>query len=157
NPEIVTLMQRGDLDGAWVPEPWVARLEKECDAEILVDERTLWPGGRFPTAVLVAGREALAAKREALGRLVAAQVDAVRWIGAHPDEARTDVARALRELAGKALPDDVMAKSFARVEPIWEPMPETLGRMAEMGRALKYLPAGDLGRLVDRSLLDAAL
>ncbi len=58
-PAILTLMKRGDLDGAWVPEPWVARLCDEAGGEVLLDERDLWPDRRFPTALLVAARTAM--------------------------------------------------------------------------------------------------
>ena len=36
-------------DGAWVPEPWASRMVVEGGGTVLVDERTLWPDGRFPT------------------------------------------------------------------------------------------------------------
>ncbi|NHI03522.1 ABC-type probable sulfate transporter, periplasmic binding protein [Candidatus Nitrosotalea sp. TS] len=40
--------------GAWVPEPWGTKLEHEANGKILVDERDLWPNGKFATALIVA-------------------------------------------------------------------------------------------------------
>jgi len=49
---ILDQMKRGELDGAWLPEPWATRVVRELGAIRLLDERNLWPDGRFATAVL---------------------------------------------------------------------------------------------------------
>ena len=49
---ILEQMRRGELHGAWLPEPWATRVVDELSAIRLVDERDLWPNGRFATAVL---------------------------------------------------------------------------------------------------------
>ena len=38
NPIILTLFLKKQIDGAWVPEPWGARLVNEAGGKILVDE-----------------------------------------------------------------------------------------------------------------------
>jgi len=157
NSAVPGLMKRGDLDGAWVPEPWVTLLRQKLGAELLVDERTLWPGGRFATVELVAARDALAKKRDAFARLVAAHVDEIRFLRDHPDEGRRLVGEQLAATTGKKLPEPVLAASLATITPTWDPMPDVLARLAAQARRLTYLPAGDLSGLVDRSLLDAAL
>ena len=40
NPDILTLFLKKQLDGAWVPEPWGARLVKEANGRIFLDERS---------------------------------------------------------------------------------------------------------------------
>src|SRR5215203_5482574 len=53
--DILTLMLKKDIDGAWVPEPWATRLVKEANGKIFVDERELWPpDGKFVTANIIA-------------------------------------------------------------------------------------------------------
>jgi NitT/TauT family transport system substrate-binding protein len=42
NTEIRSMFERGELAGAWVPEPWGARLVHDAGGRILVDERSLW-------------------------------------------------------------------------------------------------------------------
>jgi NitT/TauT family transport system substrate-binding protein len=49
---ILDQMKRGELDGAWLPEPWATRVVTDVDAMRLVDERDLWPDRKFSTAVL---------------------------------------------------------------------------------------------------------
>ena len=53
NAQTLTLFQQGDLDGAWLPEPWVSRLILDAGAHVLVDEADLWDDGAFPTTVLL--------------------------------------------------------------------------------------------------------
>src|ERR671919_358728 len=49
--DILTLILKKEIDGAWVPEPWGARLIKEANARIFLDERDLWPPkGQFVTS-----------------------------------------------------------------------------------------------------------
>ena len=45
----------GQIDGAWVPEPWATRLIAEGGATVLVDERDLWPEteGEYVTTHLI--------------------------------------------------------------------------------------------------------
>ena len=53
NSLTLTTFQSGDIDGAWVPEPWATRMIKEGDGKILVDEKDLWPDGRYVTANVI--------------------------------------------------------------------------------------------------------
>ena len=53
NPDIFVLFLKKEIDGAWVPEPWGARLVREANGRIFLDERQLWPNGKFVTAQLI--------------------------------------------------------------------------------------------------------
>ena len=44
NPEIYTLFKKGDIDAAWVPEPWATMIVKELNGKRLFFEEDLWPG-----------------------------------------------------------------------------------------------------------------
>ena len=46
NAEALAAFLAGDIDGAWVPEPWATRFIQEGGAHVLVDEADLWPDGR---------------------------------------------------------------------------------------------------------------
>ena len=59
NAQTLTLFQQGELDGAWLPEPWVSRLILDAGAHVLVDEADLWEDGEFPTTVLLVRAEFL--------------------------------------------------------------------------------------------------
>ena len=55
------LFRRGDVDGAWVPEPWASRLVAEAGGVRFLDERTLLPNGDFVTAQVIASTKFLKA------------------------------------------------------------------------------------------------
>ncbi|MCI0671747.1 MAG: ABC transporter substrate-binding protein, partial [Myxococcaceae bacterium] len=74
NADTLQLFARGQLDAAWVPEPWGARLVHEAGGRIWVDERELWPGGVFPSTVLVVTEKALRERPAQVEALVRAHV-----------------------------------------------------------------------------------
>src|SRR5256885_2763418 len=47
------IFNSGQIDGAWVPEPWATCLVQEGGGKVLVDEKTLWPGGQYVTTHLI--------------------------------------------------------------------------------------------------------
>ena len=157
NSSVPGLFLRGDLDGAWVPEPWVSILRQGYGARVLVDERTLWPEGRFPTTVVVAARPAIEHKRDLVVRFVAAHAAEVAWVRAHPEETQKIVGERIRQITGKALPEAVLVSALAAIEPTLDPLRAALMTQAAHARRLGYLPAGSLDGLIDGSLLDAAM
>jgi NitT/TauT family transport system substrate-binding protein len=157
NPDILALMKRGDLEAAWVPEPWGARLLAEAGAHVLVDERDLWEGRRFPTTVVVASRRALTARRAAVVALLRTHLAlTARWKEDPAGFARAANA-AYGKLVGHPLPDAVLLDAFSRLEPTSDPLRAQLAEGAREAQALRFAPPGDFERLVDATLLDEAL
>ena len=152
NADILSLFARGDLAGAWVPEPWAARMVA-AGGRILVDERTLWPAGRFPTAVLVVGTRALTRKRALVLDLVRAHVELTERWRKDPVSFGRAANGAYGRATGKPLPDEVLRDAFSRVEPTSDPLAPQLAEQARQAQALGYAPAGDLSGMVDASLL----
>ena len=56
NSQTLDLFKSGQVDGAWLPEPWASRLVVEAGAKVLVDEKTLWPDQEFPTTILIVAK-----------------------------------------------------------------------------------------------------
>jgi len=53
NSQALAAFRLGQIDGAWLPEPWASRLTLEAGAKVLVDERDLWPGRSFVTTNVI--------------------------------------------------------------------------------------------------------
>jgi hypothetical protein len=55
NADTLTAFQAGDIQGAWVPEPWATRLVEEGGGHVLVNEKDLWTDtdGQFVTTHLL--------------------------------------------------------------------------------------------------------
>jgi NitT/TauT family transport system substrate-binding protein len=157
NPDILSLFLRGELAGAWVPEPWGARLVHEGGGRILFDERELWPGGRFPPTVLVASRQALEHRPDQVRRLLEAHVALTREARDDPERFQRAALAAFERQTGRSLPPAVVRDAFARIDFTVDPMPEQLAVAARRAHALGFLPRADVTGLVDRRLLDAVL
>ena len=153
NPDILALFARGDLAGAWVPEPWAARLVAEAGGRILVDERTLWPEGRFPTTVLVVSTRALERRRADVLALVRAHLELTRRWQQDPDGFARLVNAAYGKRTGKPLPDAVLRDAFSRITPVIDPLTRQLEHMARDAQALRFAPDGDLSGMVDATML----
>src|SRR4029079_2719318 len=61
--------QSGQLDGAWVPEPWATQMVN-AGGHFLVDERTLWPEGKYVTTQLIVSTTFLQAHPDAIKNLI---------------------------------------------------------------------------------------
>jgi NitT/TauT family transport system substrate-binding protein len=153
NPDILTMFARGDLAGAWVPEPWAARLVAEAGGRILVDERTLWEGGKFPTTVLVVSKRALDRRPSDVAALLRAHVDLTRRWQQDPRAFAKLLGDGYGKRTGKPLPDAVLADALSRIEATVDPLEAQLSQMARHAQALGYAPAGDPSGMVDAKLL----
>lgn len=153
NPDMVSLLARGDLAGGWVPEPWGALLRARVQGRILVDERTLWPGGRFPTTVLVVSTRALKERRRQVAALVSAHLALTRRWAREPAAFGRAANEVFGRLTGKVLPDPVLSEALTRMEPTADPMPQQLTEMARRAQSLGYAPTGEVSGMVDGSLL----
>ena len=111
NAQILDAFAQGIVDGAWVPEPYAARL-LGAGGKVLVDERTLWPGGKFVTTHLVVRRDFFDQHRDVVTRLVRGQVEANGWVNAHPAEAQRIVGDLIGRLTGKRLNPEVIAAAW---------------------------------------------
>ena len=80
NADILTAFTTGDLDGAWVPEPWATRMIEEGGGHVLVDERDLWPDGKFVTTHLIVATEFLNAHPDVVKGLLEGQVAANQFV-----------------------------------------------------------------------------
>jgi NitT/TauT family transport system substrate-binding protein len=153
NADNLAMFKRGDLAGAWVPEPWGARLVAEAGGKILVDERSLWEGGRFPTTILVVSRRALERRPADVAALLRAHVALTRRWQADPEGFGKLANVAYGKRTGKPLQDPVLRDALSRLEPLDDPMPAQLARLAEDAQALGFAPKGDPSGMVDATLL----
>src|SRR5215212_5124009 len=161
--DILTLMLKKDIDGAWVPEPWATRLVKEANGRIFVDERELWPpGGKFVTANIIARTDYLNENPDIIERLLMAHIDKTIWINENKEQqAITAFNGALKKITGKTIPDDEIRDALTRLEFTYDPIKESLLKMADNAYELGYLGNGrselDLSNIFDLTILNDIL
>jgi len=139
NPDILTLFQKGDIDGAWVPEPWATRLVKEAGGRVFLDERDLWPNGDFVTAHLIVRTEFLEQHPDVVENLLRANVEVTQWINANPEEAKRAVNEGIREVTGAALPEDVVDAAWQNLRITYDPIASSLRKSAADAFSLGFL------------------
>lgn len=157
NAQTLTLFQQGDLDGAWVPEPWVSRLVIDEGADVLVDEAELWPDGEFPTTVLLVRAEFLEEHPEVVEQLLEGHLAAVQWIADNPDDAPGVINAALEAETGKPLSDAVIERALEHVSFSVDPHADTFETLVANGREAGTQKEGSIDGLFDLRLLNGLL
>ena len=158
NSQTLDLFKTGEIDGAWLPEPWASRLVLEAGGKTLVDEKTLWPDEKFQTTILISSRQFLEDHPETIEALISGEVDEIEAIEADPAKAQTDLNAAIGELTGKPLADTTIQAAFANIEPTWDPLAGTLNTIAENGvEAGTLTEVPDLNGIYDLTALNKVL
>ncbi|MDR6868802.1 NitT/TauT family transport system substrate-binding protein [Microbacterium resistens] len=157
NAQTLTLFQDGQLDGAWLPEPWVSRLVVDAGAHVLVNEADLWPDGAFPTTVLLVRAEFAEKHPDAVRELLEGHIASVAWLDAHASEAPAVINAKLEEATGKRLSDDVLARALENVTFTVDPDAATFRTLVENGRAAGTQKEGSIDGLFDLRALNALL
>lgn len=154
NAEQVSLMTRKQIDAAWAPEPWGARLVAEAGGKILAEEKTLWPNQQFGLTMIVSTPTFLAAHAEMVKKVLTVSRRWTAKLSGEPTKYVPDLAAALATLTGKAMPQELLATSIQRITFTDEPLEETLKTMAQWSYELKFLKdQPDLKGLVDTTIL----
>jgi NitT/TauT family transport system substrate-binding protein len=161
NPDILTLFLKKQLDGAWVPEPWGARLVKEANGKIFLDERSLWPDGKFVTTNIAASTDYLKNNPDVIKKLLAAHVNETKWINDHKDEAIKALNIQLKKLTGKTIPEDELRQAFSRLDFTYDPLKLSLFQSAnnayDLGFLAKGKPRPNLSGIFDLTILNQVL
>ena len=147
----------GDIDGAWVPEPWATRLIDEGGAKVLVDERDLWPNGEYVTTHLIVAKPFLDEHRDVVRNLVKGNVDAIKFIAENPDVAQNLVAKGIENVTGKAVAEELIAKTFKNLTFTNDPIASSLAKSAKDAEDLGLLDPVDLDGIYDLKLLNKIL
>lgn len=131
NAQTLDAFHKGEVDAAWVPEPWSSRLVLDAGAKVLLDEAELWPDGRFPTTVLIVRTQYLREHPETVRRLLTGLVGAIDATAKDPAAAKASVNEQLRELTGKALKPAVIDRAFGTIEITADPVASRFRQLAE--------------------------
>jgi len=159
NPNILTLFKTGKIDGAWVPEPWATRLIVEGNGKVFVDERTLWPDGKFVTTNVVVRKAFLDAHPDLVNKFLQAHVDTVKYILSNPESARSIVNSQIKLITGKALASKEIDMAYNNLDITYDPLTTTLQESANRAFTLGFLGSTnpDLNRIYHLGPLNQVL
>lgn len=163
NAEGLAAYAAGDIDGAWVPEPWVSEYVAQ-GAEILVDEATLWPEGKFVTTHIICRTAFIAEHPEAVSALLKGHLAAIESIEADPAAAKDSFSLAIAALTGSSPKPEILDRAWDQLTFTIDPLTGTLVKSAEDAVAVGLLDqagleaAGGLpGKLYDLAILNEVL
>jgi NitT/TauT family transport system substrate-binding protein len=159
NAQTLEAFRAGQIAGAWVPEPWATRLIQEGGGKVLVDERTLWPGGTYVTTHLIVRTAFLKAHPEVVERLLRGQVEATAFLNGQPAGAQRIANRAIEKITGRGLAEPLIAAAWRNMEFTNDPVAASLRRSADDATAFGLLDRGGvrLDAIYDLTLLNKVL
>jgi NitT/TauT family transport system substrate-binding protein len=157
NAEALTLFRDGELDGAWVPEPWATRLVLEGGGHVLVDERDLWPDGQFVTTHLIVGTGYLEERPDVVTGLLTGLLDTVDAINADPAAALEATNDGIEAITSNRLADETITGAFEQLSFTVDPIASSLQGSAADAVAVGLLEEVDLTGIYDLTLLNELL
>jgi NitT/TauT family transport system substrate-binding protein len=157
NADTLTAFQAGNIDGAWVPEPWATRLVLEGGGEILLDEQDIWPGGRFVTTHLIVRTKYLEEHPSVVKRLLEGLLDAVEVANGGAADATATVNAGIERVTTKPLPQATIDGAWKNLTFTWDPVASSLQTSKDDAVAVGLLDEVDLDGIYALDLLNEIL
>jgi NitT/TauT family transport system substrate-binding protein len=149
--------QDDQIAGAWVPEPWVTRLVQEGGGKVLVDEKSLWPGGNFVTTQLIVRTEFLKDHPDAVKRLLEGHVAATDYVNDNTAEAQAAANAEIERITGKKLAEGVITTAWKSLRFTNNPIASSLKTGAKHAESIGLLKPVSLTGIYDLKLLNEIL
>lgn len=143
NAEGLAAYSAGSIDGAWVPEPWVSEYVK-AGAKVLVNEKDLWPDGKFVTTNIIVRTEFLTQHPDIVRAVLEGHVAALDAIEKDPTAAKAAVNASLQSLTGSSLDAAVLDSAWEQVDFTADPLPATLVASAEHAISVGLLDQAEI-------------
>ncbi len=156
NAVTVDAFRAGRIDGAWVPEPTASRLVA-AGGTVFLDERDLWPGGRFVITHMLVSTTFLNEHRDVVKQIIAGLVATNEYINANPADSQQAVSAAIEKLTGKPLDAALTAAAWKSITFLNDPIPSSLIDGAKHAQEVGLLNPVDLNGIYDLSLLNEVL
>ena len=159
NATTLTLFQKGEVDAAWVPEPWATRLVQQAGGKVFLDEKSLWPDGKFVTTHVIVRTKFLEQNPDVVESFLKANIKVIQGINADPVKARTTTNEAIKEISNAALPAEVIEAAWKNLDFTWDPVAGSLKTSADNAYALGFLglKKPDLKDIYDLTILNRVL
>lgn len=136
--DTMTLLERGDISAAIVPEPWGSIIGDSEGVDILLDESELYRDGDYPTALIIARREIVDKYPEEVESFLRNHLEITNYISENKVNSVNFISKALLRLSGREIPKGIIEKSISRVRVTSEVDRDAVRDMAEILRYVGY-------------------
>jgi len=159
NADQLSLFLKGQLDAAWAPEPWAARLVHEGGGRMFLDERDLWPNHEFVITNVIIRPKYLLEHADVVKNFLRAHVELTDWINKNPAQAKQILNQELQKETGKTLAREVLDDAFSRMQVTCDPIRSSLLKSTQQAFEEGFLgrTQPDLSGLYDLTLLKDVL
>jgi NitT/TauT family transport system substrate-binding protein len=157
NADTLRAFQAGDIDGAWVPEPWATRLILEGGGMVLVDERDLWPDGLYVTTHLIVRTEFLEQNPTLVRHLLEGYIETLRFVNDNSEEAQRITNDGIEAITTARLADQTIAGAWENLTFTWDPIASSLQGSADDAVAAGLLDPVDLSGIYALDILNELL
>ena len=131
NAQTLDAFRGGQVQAAWLPEPWSSRLVLEAGAKVLLDEKDLWPDGKFPTTVVIARTQFVNEHPETVKAFLRGLVASIDYAGSNKADAQAAVNTQLKELTGKSLSPEVTDRAWSNITLTFDPIAGQFTQLAK--------------------------
>ena len=158
NGTIVTEFKSGAISGAWMPEPYETEM-LQAGGHLLVNEGSLWPGGKWATTNVVVRTAFLQQHPATVQRFLQGLVDSVKYIQANPATAQSTFNTQYASLeGGKPLAPSVLTQAWSDLTFTVDPLASTMQTQVDHAEAVGLLKApSNLAGIFDLTPLNAVL
>ena len=157
NAQTLDTFKAGQIQGAWVPEPWATRLVLEGGGRVLVNEKDLWPSGQFVTTHLIVRTAFLKDHPDVVESLLRGHLQAVQYATDNPTEAQAVANEGIKKITTKALPATTLAEAWKNLTFTIDPIASSLVKGANDAAELGLIAKPTLTGIYDLALLNKVL
>ena len=157
NSQNIDTFVAGQIDGAWVPEPYATRMV-QAGGHVLVDERDLWPNGQYVTTQLIVRTEFLQQHRDVVKELIKGLMTATDYVNNSPADAQATVAQQIAQITGtNPMATSLLAPVWANLTFTLDPITSSLQKSADAAKELGFIDDSNLTGIYDLSVLNEVL
>ena len=157
NSETLAAFQQGNVQAAWVPEPWATRLVLEGGGRVFLDESELWPDGQFVTTHLIVATTFLEEHPDVVDAVLRGLVGAVDFVNESPEDAQKVVSDSIEAITGSAIAPETIEGAWGNLEFTLDPIASSLQVSADNAVAVGLLDPVDLNGIYVLDPLNAIL
>jgi NitT/TauT family transport system substrate-binding protein len=159
NPDIKTLMDKGDIDAAFVPEPWGTRLINEIGAEIILDYDQILLDGKSPsTALIIVSTEFMKKNPDLVEKFLEAHIELTQYIIENQDEAAVIANEQIERITGSKLKEEDLLSACKKLIVTYDPSVKSIQSFIEIYISEGYVDeVRNRDNIFDSSILNKVL
>lgn len=139
NPDVKNLLSSGQIDAAYVPEPWGSRLVVEMNAKIVLDEKEVFRNGEYSTAVVIARKDFVDKHPDIVEKFLEAHIEATLFIQNDVENAKTMINKEIATLTGQQLDERVIDSVYERLYASYDPILDSVMEFMEISKAEDFI------------------